>query len=130
MPKIEGLKRVQAALNKAAAKHPVRVLVIVGFTANYALFVHEDMEMKLAGQPRPGGRGMYWDPQGSGPKFLENPAKELAGELGKIAGNAIAKGATLEQGMLLSGLRLQREAQSRVPVDAGNLKSSAFTKVE
>ena len=64
--------------------------VLVGYTADYALFVHEAVGMKLKGQPRargtrPGGkgwRGRYWDPQGRAqPKFLEGPAYELRGTM-------------------------------------------------
>lgn len=64
--------------------------VIVGYTAEYALKVHEAVGMKLRGKPRargtrPGGRGWrgrYWDPQGRAqPKFLEAPAYELRGTL-------------------------------------------------
>ena len=48
--------------------------VEIGYTAHYAPYVHESVEMKLEGQDRTGGRkGRYWDPQGRGEaKFLEN----------------------------------------------------------
>lgn len=50
----------------------------VAYTAPYAVYVHEAVEMKLKGKPRPKNRGRYWDPQGQATaKFLENPAKEL-----------------------------------------------------
>lgn len=52
--------------------------VSVGYTASYALFVHEAVGMVLAGQPRPQGRGLYWDPQGQAQaKFLETPMRTL-----------------------------------------------------
>lgn len=41
----------------------------VGFTAHYAIYVHENTEEKLRGQPRPSGLGTYWNPGGS--KFLQ-----------------------------------------------------------
>jgi hypothetical protein len=53
--------------------------VEVGFTAAYAVFVHENLEMKLKGVPRTSGsgKGRYWDPQGrAGPKFLQNAVSE------------------------------------------------------
>lgn len=57
--------------------------VTVGYTANYAIYVHEAVAMKLAGQPRPDNRGLYWDPQGQAQaKFLEQPARKMAKELG------------------------------------------------
>lgn len=61
--------------------------VEVGFTAAYAVFVHENMEMKLKGQPRPRrgynrAQGNYWDPQGqAGPKFLQNAVSENADKI-------------------------------------------------
>lgn len=45
-----------------------------GFSAEYALHVHENMEQKLKGQPRPSGLGTYWNP--GGPKFLERAVNE------------------------------------------------------
>jgi hypothetical protein len=92
------------------------------------------MEMKLKGLPRrKPGKGLYWDPQGiAGPKFLEGPARELSnsGELSRIFVAVIKAGKSLLQGLLACGLRIQREAQKRVPVDTGALKSSAFTRIE
>jgi len=54
--------------------------VEVGYEAAYAPFVHENLEMKLAGQPRPSGLGRYWGPQGEA-KFLENAANEKADDV-------------------------------------------------
>lgn len=51
----------------------------VGFTSEYALFVHENMEMKLEGLPRPSGLGTYWNP--GGPKFLERAVTENTQEI-------------------------------------------------
>ena len=48
----------------------------VGFDEAYALYVHENMEQKLKGQPRPSGLGTYWNP--GGPKFLERAVNEKA----------------------------------------------------
>jgi len=53
--------------------------VYVGYTAEYALWVHEKVGMKLKGKPRrpsPPHIGRYWDPQGRAQaKFLEEPAR-------------------------------------------------------
>lgn len=46
--------------------------VEVGYEATYAPFVHENLEQKLKGRPRPSGLGTFWNP--GGPKFLENAA--------------------------------------------------------
>lgn len=57
-------------------------VVTVGYTAAYALHVHENVAMKGMGQPRPSGLGNYWDPAGRGQAhFLEQPARQMAPEL-------------------------------------------------
>lgn len=153
--------RVRALAAKASATTPgQQVEVTVGFTAEYALWVHENMEiwppgMRLRGLPRGGGlyrdkdgvvrvserilktgtiggkhRGFYWDPQGKAqPKFLEGPARELPPEFARMMVASMRAGQTLAQALLQCGLRLQREAQQRVPVDTGTLKASAFTRL-
>jgi hypothetical protein len=60
-------------------------VVTIGYTAAYALYVHELVGMKLKGQPRPGGRGKYWDPQGRAQaKFLEEPFRRLQPQFAEI----------------------------------------------
>lgn len=56
------------------------VVVFVGYTAFYAMYVHEMVEMKLKGQPRRApSKGNYWDPAGRGQaKFLEAPARDTS----------------------------------------------------
>lgn len=108
-----------------------KAAVIVGYTAAYAVYVHENVEMKLKGKPRPRKRGYYWDPQGvAQAKFLEEPARTEANTIGKIVASAIGKGIPPEQALYLAGLHLQRTSQKLVPVDTGNLKNSAFTRKE
>lgn len=66
-------------------------VVTVGYTASYAIYVHEAVGMVLKGQPRTGegAKGRYWDPQGKAQaKFLEEPARRLAPELTKIIRDA------------------------------------------
>ena len=48
----------------------------IGFSAKYALAVHENVGQKLKGQPRKLGtkKGTYWET--GEPKFLENAVKE------------------------------------------------------
>lgn len=87
--------------------------VKVGYTAQYAIYVHENLEAN--------------HPNGGQAKFLEQPARELKPVLKTIIQNSMKRGSTMEQGMLLAGLHLQGESQKLVPVDTGNLKASAFT---
>jgi hypothetical protein len=152
---IQGSAELQAKLNKLIEKSKAEgePVVAVGYTANYALYVHEDTEMKWKGfsrdprerriemggdpskaRPRPRKRepkGKFWDPQGRGSaKFLETPARRDQAVLGKIVATAVSQGKTLAQALLLAGLHLQRESMLMVPVDTGNLKNSAFTRME
>lgn len=61
----------------------------VGFTSEYALFVHENMEQKLEGLPRSSGLGTYWNP--GGPKFLERGVNENLHELDSIIRTYVAR---------------------------------------
>lgn len=105
--------------------------VIVGYTAAYALYVHENLEMKLKGEPRKHKRSNYWDPAGiAQPKFLEQPAREEAKRIGAIIREALEKGANFTHALYLGGLYLQRVSMALVPIDTGNLRLSAFTRKE
>lgn len=55
--------------------------VQIGFTAAYALFVHENREQKLKGQPRTSGsgKGTYWET--GEPGFLTNALREKQNEV-------------------------------------------------
>lgn len=58
-----------------------RIIAEVGFTAAYALFVHENREQKLKGQPRSSGsgKGTYWET--GEPGFLTNALREKQNEV-------------------------------------------------
>lgn len=76
---------LKASAYTRATGSGLKTEVHVGYTAAYAIYVHENVEMKLKGEPRPHGRGRYWDPQGRGQsKFLEEPARRLIPELRSI----------------------------------------------
>lgn len=160
-----GAEALVAKLRSRAAKYVgqdgySRPVVEVGYTAAYALWVHENMEiwppgMRLKGLPRGGGfyrdaqgivrypiraettgvvgfkaHGFYWDPQGTArPKFLEQPAREKRDEIARMILDGMKNGMTMAQALLRAGLYLQRESQMLVPVDTGNLKASAFTRL-
>lgn len=75
VPVDTGNLKASAFTRKAQKSSDRKPAVEVGFTASYAVFVHENMEQKLRGVPRTSGsgKGRYWDPQGrAGPKFLQN----------------------------------------------------------
>lgn len=63
--------------------------VIVGYTAAYAPFVHENVAMKLKGQARPKPHlGVYWGPAGQA-KFLEQPARDNLKQITQIVQDEI-----------------------------------------
>jgi hypothetical protein len=115
MARVEGINRVHRMLDKKLKQVEKTRSVIVGFTQAYAIYVHENLEAK-----HDNGQA----------KFLEAPARELSSTFVDIIATAMRKGRTLEQGLLLAGLRLQREAQIRCPVETGALKGSAFTRYD
>lgn len=92
--------------------------VVVGYTQEYAVYVHENLSA--------------WHAPPTRAKYLEEPARLLynMGIFTQIVRTAVRAGRTLLQGLLLAGLRLQRESQKIVPVDTAALKNSAFTRVE
>jgi len=106
---------LKASAFTRAEGEAVKTVVNVGFTAGYAIYVHENREiwppgMRLKGQPRMGGSvdsagrvrdtkggqfrkgGRYWDPQGKAqPKFLEEPFREFGPTLRQVVGDEIKK---------------------------------------
>jgi hypothetical protein len=114
MALVENVTKVLEALRLKRQPAPT-VSVAVGYTQNYAIFVHENMEATHhVGQA----------------KFLEEPLRTLAPALGTQVSADIGRGLTLGDALLRAGLRLQRESQKLVPVDTGALKNSAFTALD
>lgn len=104
-----------AKLKAKAAEQQGEPSVVVGFTAKYALYVHEDVyATHTVGQA----------------KYLEQPARTMRPVLARIVRDAMKKGVPLPKALLMAGLRLQREAMLLCPVDTGALRASAFTKLE
>ncbi len=97
------------------AKDNLNAAVLVGYTASYAIYVHENLEAyHEVGQA----------------KFLEEPARTLRPEIVSIIDQALQAGQSMGDALLLAGLRLQAESQLLCPVDTGNLRASAFTRLE
>lgn len=61
----------------------------VYYTADYAVYVHENVRMKLKGQRRPSKIGLYWDASiGPGSsKFLEKPSRRYRKEIIRVIRN-------------------------------------------
>lgn len=101
-----------SAFTRATGKGMATV-VNVGYTAFYAMYVHENVEMKWKGKPRApvrfkddvdmvnnlekiyANRGNYWDPAGRGQaKFLEAPSRDpnIRANMMKIVKNVCKSG--------------------------------------
>lgn len=106
--------------------------VAVGYSVKYALFVHENRNPKTLGQgiPRPSGLGFYWGPSAYGPGFLTGPFRKLRKVLINLVFDAVKGGAQFSQGLMIAGLRLQRESQKLIPVEYGIARASAFTRLD
>ncbi len=118
---VTGLDQVRARLNRWVAdtiEHAEQT-VEVGFTAAYAIFVHENLEAR---HEPPWGKGGQ-------AKFIEQPIRERQQELADVITAAVKAGRTPLQAQLLAGLTLQGWAQALTPIDTGNLRASAYTKV-
>lgn len=113
---IRGHDKVIAKLKKIQARHGKDdASVIVGYTQNYGIYVHEDMNAR-----HPIGKA----------KFLEDPARRMAKELGQQIGQSMKRKVPAVNALVLAGLRLQKASQKEVPVDTSALKASAFTVEE
>lgn len=129
--KVESDKTAKS-LNALSVKVGDReVIADVGYTAPYALAVHENVEMKWRGRPRKSGRGSYWDPPGRGQaKYLEGPARRYKKVIMSIIKDGLNRGLTLVKAVYLGAQRLFRESQAVVPVHTGYLKSTGYVSVK
>jgi len=118
LPKLEGLRELLDALKRRQREWLANgkgATVVVGYTQNYALYVHEDLTAHHnVGQA----------------KYLEQPAREFGNVIGKLVSETFRQTHNLTKSLLVGGLRLQRESQLLVPVRYGLLKASAFTRAE
>lgn len=115
MAKVEGLNQLLAQLQAKADGVGKGVKASVGYAADYALKIHEDMELRHTnGQAQ----------------FLSTPARTLQPVLAQIIATALREGKTLREAVLLAAERLKVESQALVPVLSGNLRDSAYVRVE
>jgi len=113
---ISNIPEVAKEIGKLKDKYgPVATSVIVFYSANYALQVHENLTAHHVNGEA---------------KYLERPAREKRVDISATVREATIATKDLEKGLIAGGLLLQRESQKLVPVDTGNLRGSADTKAE
>lgn len=124
-------KEVLSWLDRMLKRYPLHLKVVVGYEADYALAVHENIEMAGKGKPRRSGHGLYWDPQGKAQaKFLEDPARRYKKDIATNIRRVTKATKSLKAGMLSGSYVLKIASQELVPVEYGDLKASAFNRVE
>lgn len=131
--KISGLSNIKKMLERRKRKveSELKHHVVVGYSAPYAVYVHENMEMKLEGEPRPSGIGVYWGrPTAPGQsKFLEEPARTKAKLIGVRTAQVAKSTGSIIRALKAGGNLLKTESQNLVPVEYGDLKDSAYVEV-
>lgn len=115
--KITGMSKLVANLNRIAAKSKKEDdgAVIVGFSQNYAVHVHERTDLKHR--------------EGEA-KFLEKAVAANAGQVSRMVAEIRRRKGSLIQGLLVAGMKIQGGAQNKTPVLTGALRASAYTAKE
>lgn len=116
MAKVENIEELlfKVAVRKKDARAFSTASVIVGYSASYAIYVHENLEAH-----HPTGQA----------KYLEAPLRNNRQKYHELLVGFIKRGISYVKALFMTGLALQRDSQQLVPVDTGNLKGSAFTEL-
>lgn len=107
--------KVIAALEGLSRNAAKSAKVQVGYTARYAVYVHEDLETTH---------------KNGEAKFLEKAARKVAPRMRGIVAKYVKQKKGLLNGLKEAGDLLLAESNKKVPVDTGWLKSSGFVLVE
>lgn len=87
----------------------------VGYSAPYAIFVHENLTAH-----HPIGQA----------KFLEQPARLLGDEISDVIIKSVMDGKLLKEAVKDGAVYLLKESQKLVPVQTGALRASGYVKEE
>lgn len=118
MAKVEGvgeLNRILGVMAKFIGK-TTRPTVKLGYSAPYALYVHEDLEMR------------HKPPTQA--KYLETPMRLLRPELSAMIRGDVKGGIPVDLALLKAASMIMDASQLLVPVDTGRLKSSGYVTLE
>lgn len=112
---IVGLEKVVQEMRARTRKLQTTSLV-VGYSAPYALRVHEDLAMR--------------HPRGGQAKFLEQPMREYSVQIAQVVRDEVAKGSELPRALEEGGLFLLEKSIPLVPVDTGFLRDSWYVRID
>jgi len=112
------INKMIASLQGKSLKGRKVMAVRVGYTAPYAVYVHEDM--------------MANHPNGGQAKYLSTPAasKRIQRQMRDAIARSVKAKNGLEEGVMRAGQILLAASRPLVPVDTGELRDSGFVKVE
>jgi hypothetical protein len=97
-----------------------RAVVVLSYDTPYAVYVHEDLTPK------------NWTKPGTGAKFLEAPARQMAnaGELSAIVNVHLKRKRSLSQALLSAGRALLARSREVCPIDTKALYKSSKVRLE
>lgn len=109
---VKGIKALTSYLSSAAQNvKEKKVEAEIGYSAPYAVYVHEDLQKYHSnGQA----------------KFLEQPYNSMKPALTQMIIDSLKKGDTLSKAVGKAYLVLKAASQALVPVDTGTLRDSAY----
>lgn len=104
-------KVVASLTAQTPAKTKTRTLNL-GYAAPYATYVHENLAMQ--------------HPRGGQAKYLQEPARKYAQQIGKVIQRALRNKRGLDVALVEGANYLLQKSLPLVPVDTGYLKSSHY----
>jgi uncharacterized protein YyaL (SSP411 family) len=112
---LDGAGHLVRRLQRLRGRYRSQPKVVVGYTADYAVYVHENLEA--------------YHPVGQA-KFLEVAVRRHRRDVGAMVRKTMRKGGvSLREACADAGRFLQAKAMELTPVDTGNLRGSSFIKV-
>lgn len=138
---IRGLKKLNkkfavlsAQTRRKNGRFGYNVNIAVGYAISYHIYVHEDLtkahgrtfNAKYALEIQQGLEHPR-RPQEQA-KYLEQPAREMKGQLSAFIANSLKNGATPAEVLLKAGYLLMNASQYYVPIDTGDLSNSGFVR--
>lgn len=131
---IEGKTRLMAKFKEMSLRHGKSAEATVEYRSRYAVFVHENVQMKWAGLPRKGKDhlGVYWGrPYSPGSsKFLEKACRRLAGQTAKTVARLLRQKRSLHDAVLAAAKDILAASNALVPIDSGKLLLTGNVRVK
>lgn len=113
--------KVLKAIRGKSLKGKVKVTANVVYTAPYAMYVHENLEIDHPIHADHNCRGQA--------KYLEQPARKYAKDMAAMIAKMIKNKRSVREAVVKAATILLKLSQKLVPVDTGRLKRSGRVEV-